>query len=153
MKNCLLCPWNLSKAYPRRRKKSFVKARTLSLELTTADEKLPAVSMKFLKSLPPQKNKTGLHTHLHSNTNKSALKKYLKRHIFRRTSVFTSMSFCHNRLLKSWSVSTGSMQKVWIQKMPLCWAQICILTGTIVPSLLWHFLHQFFTVLFCSQPK
>ena len=55
--------------------------------------------MKSLKSLPSQKNKTGLQTHLHSN--KSALKKYLKSHIFRkgfntvttRASVFTSMLF------------------------------------------------------------
>ena len=31
-------------------------------------------------------------------------------------------------------------------KTPLCPAQICILTGTLVPSLLWHFLHLFFSI-------
>ena len=29
-------------------------------------------------------------------------------------------------------------------KTPLWWVQICILTGTFIPWLLWHFLHQFF---------
>jgi len=38
----------------------------------------------------------------------------------------------------------GMMQKIWNQKTPLCQALICISTGTLVPSLLWHFLRQFF---------
>ena len=40
------------------------------------------------------------------------------------------------------------MQKIWKQKTPLCWTQICISTGTLVPSLLWHFLHHFFSIHF-----
>ena len=41
----------------------------------------------------------------------------------------------------------------WKQKTALWRAQICISTGTLVPSLLWHFLHHFFSILFCSQWK
>ena len=38
------------------------------------------------------------------------------------------------------------MRKIWKQKTPLCQAQICI--STLVSSLLWHFLHQFFAIHF-----
>ena len=38
-----------------------------------------------------------------------------------------------------------------IIKTPLSWAQICISTGTLVPSLLGHFLHHFFSISFHSQ--
>ena len=91
----------------------------------------------------------------------------------------SSSIFCFQPQTRDRSSNTGSMRKIWKQKTPLCWAQIsistgtlvpslqictltrtlvpslqiCTLTGTPVPSLLWHFLCQFFFVSFCSQWK
>ena len=39
------------------------------------------------------------------------------------------------------------------QKIPLRQAQIFISTRTLVPSPLWHFLYQIFSISFCSQQK
>ena len=41
-----------------------------------------------------------------------------------RGSAFYWCHFCRHGLLKSQSGTTGSLQKVWKQKTPLCWAQI-----------------------------
>ena len=72
---------------------------------------------------------------LHSNTGKSTF-----------FSIFSEKT-------RGSSSNTGSMQKAWKQKNSLCQAQVCILTGTLVPSMLWRFLHQLFSVSFCSLWK
>ena len=40
------------------------------------------------------------------------------------------------------------MQTIWKMKTPLCWAQICISTGAVVPSLLQHLSVLFHFILF-----
>ena len=71
-------------------------------------------------------------------TLKKEKKQQQKSCIFRKVWIFSQT--------RTRSGNTSSMQKIWKQKTPLCPAQICILTGTLVPSLLWHFLHLFFSI-------
>ena len=59
-----------------------------------------------------------------------------------------SMSFLLPWAIESMSGNTGSMQKIWKQKTPLCWLRYASQQEHLFTQLLWHFPRQFFSMLF-----
>ena len=82
-------------------------------------------------------------TDLFTNTNKSTLE---KDNILEKLEYFQFLATDQRQELQYWQYAEDLETKT-----PLCWAQISILTRTLVPSLLWHFLHQFFSISFYFQ--